>query len=453
MALNDLMMTEQPLSYGALAVYPWTRQLADQFSLKSRFGDEITLWQQLPGNRIGLPRAVCPVGANDQRSDGYKVDMKSKIIPRNADQKYAIPAVTEFMKAGQSGILQAPTGKGKTVMAIAALAAYGRSTLVVVPKDDLITQWRERLLEHTELTFKQIGIIQQDVCHYAGCPITIASLGSLAIPGRYPEDVWKCFGVVCFDEVHRLGADYFSTVCHLSSARIRLGLSATPDRSDGKDIVFRSHIGPTRVKLETSDTSFRVLRYTSKWRCPRQKKGGEIVIVPHSANKAGHIENHLVKDEGRNMLLTYMAVSAYKKKRHTVLFSSRTEHLKDLEALMVKAGVPRSDIGHYYGSQKPETLKAAGVRPIVLATYGKMAEGTDIPSLDCCILATPRSNVVQCIGRIRRELPDKPLPVVFDVDDRDSPVFGGYKKGRQKFYKKEEAEIVEMEWVDEGPSG
>lgn len=440
-------MKTPPLSYGSLAVYPYSPELAARYEFTTHFGDPVRLWVPLSNNTMGVPRGLCPVGDNDARSSGYPVNFKSKIVPRDAAQAGAIDGVVQFLSAGRSGIMSAPTGKGKTVMSIAAAAKIGVSTLVVVPKDDLLKQWEERLFQFTDLKRHEVGRIQQDVCNPAGKVITIASLQSIAKPDRYPSDIWKMFGLVIFDEVHRLGAEYFSTVAHLSSAKLRLGLSATVNRTDGKDVVFKAHIGPVRVKLEKADLTPKILRYTSTWECPRRRNPntGNWHKIPHSGTKAGHVENILVADPVRNLLISYIGAMCYNTDRNTVLFSSRTGHLEELERLLVLRGVPRSQIGHYYGAMKGTELKTQGDKKFILATWAKMSEGTDIPRLDACIMASPRSNIEQGLGRILRLHPNKKPPVAFDICDNDSPVFKGFQRGRDKLYSRLGAPVKYME--------
>jgi len=91
-----------------------------------------------------------------------------------------------------------------------------------------------------------------------------------------------------------------------------------------------------------------------------------------------------------------------------------------------------------------EQRKTASVKPVILTTYRMMSEGTDIPWLDTCVMGTPRADVVQIVGRIRREYPDKPQPIVMDFIDRDSPVFAGYANKRLNWYKKLGAEVKRM---------
>lgn len=442
-----LRMTEPPLAYGAMAAYPCTEKLKQQFTVESRFGDVLHLYEVSPdGKTIFLPRACCPIGPNDKRVDGHPIKIKSKITPKNEEQADVIDRGTALLEAGESFVLQAGTGKGKTVMSIEMICRTGLFTLIVATKDDLVKQWVERLLQFTDLEPKDIGMIKQDVCDVYGKRVVVASIKSLSIKDRYPASIRTMFGMVVFDEVHRLGAETFSRVARLFPARLRLGLSATPDRVDGKEVIFYSHIGPVRIKIVGTPMQPKVFRYKTGWLCPRQKNRstGEIRRVPHSPGKCGHILKALGPDPTRNHLIVSVTVSAYKRGRRTVIFSNTIDHHERLESLLVKAGIPRSDIGHYYGTMSGKALDHAGSRKIILATPGKMGEGTDLPWLDTCVLASPLSNIEQIVGRVLREYPDKKMPVVFDLVDDDSPVFAGYARKRQVYYDRIKATVVEM---------
>ena len=104
-------------------------------------------------------------------------------------------------------------------------------------------------------------------------------------------------------------------------------------------------------------------------------------------------------------------------------------------------------IGFYIGAQTKadrERREKEKVKPIVLTTYSMMSEGTSLDWLDTCLLAMPRSNVAQPVGRIRREYPDKGPPVVMDIVDHDSPVFSGYAGSRAVWYESIGAVVKEM---------
>ena len=116
--------------------------------------------------------------------------------------------------------------------------------------------------------------------------------------------------------------------------------------------------------------------------------------------------------------------------------------------------MPDEDIGYYVGvtsggaspytgnlKERKRQRDQAKAKPVILATYAMASEATDIPWLDACVLATPRSDVVQIIGRIRREYPDKKQPVVLDLVDDDSRIFKAYWVKRYRWYKSLGCEI------------
>jgi superfamily II DNA or RNA helicase len=329
------------------------------------------------------------------------------------------------------------------------------TTLVVCTKDDLVNQWRQRIMQHTDIPSSQIGKIQQNKCDVYGKKAVIASLKSLAIPDRYPPQIKQLFGLVIFDEVHRLGADTFQVVCRMFPSWLRLGLSATPERQDGKEIVFFANIGPIRVVSEGVPMVPKVLRLESGWRVPRTKKkdpmSGEykLIKMPHSPGKCAHVVRFLLRNTDRNRMLVWAMKKAWQNKRNTVIFSSSIDHLELLRDLCVKEGIPRKDFGEYFGGGRSEKhLHEAAAKPLVLATPGKAGDGTDFPWWDCCVLAAPFAGIKQSAGRVLREYPDKRQPVIFDIDDSDSSVFLGYMNKRDEYYASVGAEVKEMAYAE-----
>lgn len=446
--INDLLMSQKPLQTGASAMYPASEALKKRFTVMSRFGDPIQLWDESPDKKyIFLPRAVCPMGEKDVRVSGFPITVKSKFVPRNEEQATVVPEAIRLLKQGHSFLFEAPTGFGKTIACAHIICEVGVTTLVVCTKDDLIKQWKKRLLQQTDLKPSDIGLIQQDVCDVYGKKVVIGSVQSLAIPDRYPVGIRQQFGLVIFDECHRLGAETFSRTARMFPSKLRLGVSATPTRVDGKEIVFNAHIGPVRVRAKALPMIPKVLRYNTGWSCPRWKVDGKIQKLPHSPGKCGHVLKYITRDPVRNRLIVFLAKKSYDNGRRLVIFSDIIDHLELLQGLLKKAGVPSGDIGCYYGAMTGAKMDAALGKKIVLATPGKMGEGTDAPWIDACLLATPKSNIEQLVGRALREYPDKRQPVVFDLCDWDSPVFSGYAKKRDEFYKRVKASIKEMEAV------
>lgn len=452
--LAELIQHEPPISTGATAVYPYQPMLERRYRFTSRFGEEVLLHEvDHDKNVIHLPRALCPVAANDQRIAGEHVVFPKDPTPRD-HQGELFKEVETLVANGQSGVLVAPTGWGKTALGYHAAYVAQVKTLVITTKDDIYKQWLDGAQTLLGLQPHEIGEIRGDKCEVVGTKFVVAMIHSLSKDGKYPDWISQGFGLVIVDEVHRLPADQFSVVATMFPAKLRIGLSATPDRADGKELLIYAHIGPIRAQAKAQMMVPKVLRFTSPWECPRSLRTDpetgqkRVVRMPHQAGKTTHIEKMIAADPTRNHMIAELIESAYSKGRKLVVFSTLTEHLRTLHrAAHDLHGISGRDMGFYsQASTKAdrEAREKVKVKPVIFTTYAMMAEGTDIPWLDCCILAMPRSNVIQPVGRIRREFPDKGVPVVMDVCDHDSPVFSGYAANRLKWYKSIGAEVKDL---------
>lgn len=440
-----LRIQTPPLWTGPVCAYPYSETLARQFTVASRFDNDtpMQLWSEIDsdqGKLIGLPWNCCPPSAKDLRVSGTPVNLSAKIGPRDAEQERCFEEAWSFMSKGQSGVLQMPTGSGKTIVAYLLMTRLQTTTCVIVPKDDLVDQWIERAKFALGLSPHEIGRIQGDALDVKGKPIVIASLRSVFKQNRYPPWVYRYFGLVVVDEVHRIGADLMSETMHRFYAKQRLGLSATPKRADGKDLMIEAHIGPIRVSGTKMALKPKIIVVGTNWKCPRDKNGDRI---PHTAGRLALIFKSLSRNGPRNSQLCKAVQAAYLKGRRTVLFSEHIDHHEMLESLLPKFGIKPTDIGRYYGPTTKAQNDNAAKKLVILATPGKMAEGTDIPELDTLVLAMPRSNIEQIVGRILRIHPDKKPPIVFDFVDPDSHVLKSAAKRRMEFYRRIGAEVVE----------
>jgi hypothetical protein len=130
------------------------------------------------------------------------------------------------------------------------------------------------------------------------------------------------------------------------------------------------------------------------------------------------------------------------------VFSSLHEHLISLAQASVKKGVDKEKCGFYiHATGKKEIAERDAMmdRQVVFTTFGMMGEGTDRDDFDTCFLCMPRANVLQPVGRIRRQHDAKRSPIVFDFLDDDSPVFLGYGRSRAKWYQQIHAEVSDVE--------
>jgi superfamily II DNA or RNA helicase len=229
-----------------------------------------------------------------------------------------------------------------------------------------------------------------------------------------------------------------------------MGLSATPKRRDGRDRLVEAHIGPVEVRLELLPMRPKVLRYCLEQ--PILKK------IPHSNTRNGHVLKVVHRSALRNRLIVHLIGSCYRKGRSVVVFGNSIDHLENLAAMARVEGVKSTDVGFYVGARDadgegrrrrvtPGELERASKRPVVMASYGMTREGTNCPWWDACILASPRADVRQAVGRILRSREGKRTPVVVDIADVDSEVFLKWTEARDRWYRGSEcgAEVVAME--------
>ena len=452
--LSELIRHDAPISTGASAVYPYKTMIEKKYRFTSRFDEEVLLHRvDRKTGLIHLPRGLCPIGVKDERIDGDIVEFPVQPKPR-PHQVDLFEQTGDFLLQGKSGVVSAYTGWGKTVLGYHAAHSVGRKTLVITTKDDIYKQWIDGAKKFLGLPAHEIGEIRGDKCEVQGTKFCVAMIHSLSKEGKYPEWITKGFGLVIFDECHRVPADQFQEVVDMFPAKLRLGLSATPERADGKELVVLAHIGPIRAKTEAQLMIPKVLRFKSAWECPRVLRSdpntGEkkVVRLPHEPGKTTHLEKMMAADSVRNALIAELIESAFKKGRKTVVFSTLHEHLKALHrACREGFGISGKQMGFYIGAHTKadrDHREKEKVKPIVFTTFAMMSEGTSLDWLDTCILAMPRSTVTQPVGRIRREYPDKGPPVVMDVVDHDSPVFSGYSNGRLRWYTSIGAEVRDM---------
>jgi len=266
--------------------------------------------------------------------------------------------------------------------------------------------------------------------------VVLASIQTLAIPRRVPARVAQEFGQVWWDECHRVPAQTFMRSLAMFPARVRVGLTATPQRADKKHFVTEAHIGQVRVVGDMVPMKPKVSQFRTAYRIPRDRDGEQ---VPHGP-KSGWLFKAMAGSQRRNELITALCVQAYQKGRHNVVFAAQRAHLDKLHLMAMAAGIPAADIGFYVGGLKgaAERDEAAGKR-LVLATYHMADTGTDYQSWDACVLASPKAQVKQTIGRILRSKPGKPQPVIVDLVDADSPMFTAWAEKREAQYRQVKA--------------
>ena len=339
-------------------------------------------------------------------------------LRRETNQEEAFDrGVAAFASTG-GGVLSLPPGYGKTCMALAFSARLKVRTMIVVHKEFLANQWRDRI--QTFCPGATIGRVQGDTFD-TDKDFVIALIQTMC-QREFAKDAFDSIGLLIVDEAHHIGAPAFSQFMFKICPRFTLGLTATPERKDGLTRLLYWFLGPEFFRVERADqktTRVEVVHYTDEaFRdAPPVTRFGKI-------NMAGMI-NIVTELPARNEILVGLiekALSATPPRRVLVL-TDRREHCFYLhERLGSKSGL-------YIGGMKEAELAISAEKPVVIATFQLAQEGLDIPALDTVILSTPKSDIKQSIGRIMRETPGKLNdPLIIDVVDHWSVLFSMFRK-------------------------
>lgn len=395
-------------------------RLRSELFLRDRYSDEpLPLYTEIEPGVFEVP-----VGYLDGHTDAAswkKIDVTFTGTLRD-DQESVAQYYLDHIKKTNGGIIKADTGFGKTVLATALISEIGLKTLIIVPTSHLMNQWRERLKTFSDLRDDDIGIIKGPIKEIHGRKVVIGMIQTISQnPDRFRMSE---FGLLVYDEVHTLAAPTFSTTAKLFHAKYRLGLSATPRRKDGMEKVFLYHIGKVVVEGKNDHVSTTVLQV---WH--NGAAANHAGYVWNGKFNFGGYYNKLIKIEQRNRMIATVTAKAYGNNRDILVVSDRLDHLSRLEQLLLELGVEKKDIGYFVGDRKELDKK------ILLGTYGSAGLGADLPRLNTIVLATPRSDIEQTVGRIFRGTYSK-TPTIIDVIDSASVKMLQWSMARTRYYEK-----------------
>ena len=462
-------LTEVPKSISGGALYPRRKEFYKKFTFKAKFGEPYELYRDAPDlDGIWLPRNCAPIVTNENEAEqvlatsvgprGYNWD--NGFQPRNSEQQRLVDeSVALLMRGGVSNghIIEAPTGFGKTWVGAAIIQKVGVRPCVITTKEDIMHGWRVVLSKCLNIDPDDIALWHGNKVPKPEHQAAVALVQSVCKGfSRYGFDIYNSFGLIMVDEVHRMGADKFSQAMWEFPALYRVGLSATPYRKDGKERVFKAHIGEVEVSTEMQTMIPKVIMVDTKWEVPIVYDWEEQRMAPLFIpwGRMMVAVKHLSKDKRRNKIIINFLRSVLSKGRNTVVFSDTVKHLQIIKDLCVEAGIPDDtdtmgwytglSSGVYPGTGKREQRERAKLAKICLATYKMCSEATDVPWWDTCILATPKADVVQPVGRIRREFEGKQQPLVLDLCDYGHEVTSVFSYKRLSWYESIGAEVVHM---------
>lgn len=328
--------------------------------------------------------------------------------------------------AKYGGILQAKCGAGKTVSALYIASKLKTRTLVLVHKTDLMDQWQEAI--DTFLPETYIGVVKGKKITFPKAEITVATFQTIKSKFKMLSNVgfFEYFGLVIIDECHHVPADTFAETLKMFSAKVRMGLTATPRRRDGLEQVFEWNIGPVLavMKGETLTGQYKQTLYQSNINLNKHKLYGGKGRVCIS-----HVITAIANNPLRNHFILEVLQSAVQKGRKVLVLSNRVDQIVYLHEQWKKLVGDSS--GLYMGKMSAQQLKLSTQKQVIFGTAKMFAEGTDIPSLDTLCIVSPMSDIEQMIGRIQRLYDGKKVPFVWDLVDNDKISLAMGKKRKE----------------------
>lgn len=379
----------------------------------------------------------------DKREKGIEVNYKfnGKL---NKKQEKAMNELISY----ETGVLCATTGFGKTVIGAKIISKLKTNTLVIVNRNNLLDQWKERLAFFLDINKKEIGQCGAGKENLNG-KLDVASFQSLFKKDNI-EELVKNYGLVIVDECHHVAAFSFEKVLKVIKSKYVYGLTATPTRKDGWHKIIYMQCGDIRVRVSNKEL--------------KQNKEMEHTVIVKKTNykyipteekekiQIAEILNDMCNNVFRNSLIIEDINKCIIDGRIPIVLTERVEHLNILKELLEELNVPvviyKGNMGKKKIKEIQDIIKEADEnnKPrIILATSSSIGEGFDDSRLDTLFLTMPvswKGRIIQYVGRLHREHEDKQKVIVYDYLDNMKILEKMYTR-RIKGYRMAGYEIIE----------
>lgn len=354
------------------------------------------------------------------RTCGYTLKPQQNEV---LSEVFSYPGIT-------SGCLALHTGFGKTVVAMELIARLNVRVL-----------W----LSHTSQLLKQSADRAQTILNATTGSLTDADYGGSAdfvtctiqslLKRDFPPEVLNSFGLLVVDEVHHMSAPSFSQALHkVGGIPHTIGLSATLERKDGLEKVFQWSIGPVlSVRYLEVKTVPEVWVVQNGWEVEiKIGRGGDPIFAQAITDMAR------LEDYNQTIANVLVRVFMQNRERKVLVLTDRKEHVLLLHAMLTSIPFFADlRVGTLHGDMSEraieETLYPEEPIHVLLGTYGICGEGFDCPGLNAVMMATPRNDIRQAVGRVLGERVGLIRPLIVDIRNTLG-LFYNQGRERVKFY-------------------
>jgi superfamily II DNA or RNA helicase len=394
-------------------------------------------------------------------------------------------ALAAWLAAGRQGVIVLPTGAGKTYLAQLAMQETQYSTLIVVPTLDLLHQWYAHLV--AAFPDAPVGLLGGG--SHDRTPLLVATYDSAAIAA---EALGNHYALLIFDECHHLPGAFTRVIAEDSLAPYRLGLSATPERSDGSHADLDALIGPEVYRTSVAALAgtvlapYRVVRLTVRL-SPRERQrydalleirnrflqqcgirlgsvaGWQAFVRASARSRAGrramlaHRRARTLAFGTAGKLRVLADLLAQHHPAHTLIFTEDNAMVYRISRAFLLPAITH----HTPVKERHDVLRhfRAGEYPVVV-TSRVLNEGVDVPEASIAIVLSgtgSRREYVQRLGRILRRREGKRAVLYEVVAEATSEEHvarrrrQGTHAGPPRPYNVQEPELFAAEGVDETP--
>ncbi len=334
------------------------------------------------------------------------IETKKIIFTLREEQQEAI----ENIKKTDFSICVAPPGFGKTLIGAKMTELRSCSTLIVVNKNMLLTQWIHRFVDYFGYEKKDIGYLGKGKNKLTGI-IDVATMQSL----KNDALIINNYSFIIVDECHHIPAVTFEQIIKQFYGKYILGLSATPKRKDGLDPILFQQLGNISYEYKKKKSIYNDLKVI-KTQFSSQTDNYATLVNELCSNQ---IRNNLILEQIKQNI-----------KRKILVLSDRIEHLNLLEVMLKQEGIEYVCIhGSMNKKEQSENMQQVQLKSLVLATTSYFGEGIDFPHLNTILFATPISyygRIIQYLGRIGRD-GQKCLAIDF-LDSKNAMLNSAFKK-------------------------
>ena len=337
------------------------------------------------------------------------------------EQKVARAEILEALNTHRSVIVATHVGFGKSILATYFAYKTQLKTLIVVNRLVLLQQWTEVLQRF--LVEPRIHVLRPNTVADWEADFFIVNAINLPKCGYMPE-----IGLLVVDEVHLIVSKVLSTCFQYVTPTYLMGLSATPYRNDGMDVLLDLYFGPARIVRQLNRAHMVYTVETGFTPTIQLQANGKVDWNDVLNQQALHPE--------RNQRI--VDTICRERDRHFLVLCKRVEQIRLLDALLQQRGIHAVCL---FGDRQPDTTPpAAGTQAVLIGTIQKVGTGVDAPYLNALVVASDlEAYFIQYLGRVFRRLDI--VPVVYDFVD-NHPILKKHYRTRAKTYKQHGGRLV-----------